>query len=84
MAVNGGAHVLPGHNGPDFFLRWDILPGSSLPQRVKGEGSISIQLRAGEELSSPVERTIGIDQCRRFNQHKETNLISPKTIFIHL
>ncbi len=55
MAVNGSAHVLPSHDGADLFLRWDILPGSSLPQRVEGEGGVTIHLQAGEELSSPAE-----------------------------
>lgn len=60
VAVNGGAHVLPGHDGADLLLRWDILPGSSLPQGVEGEGGVTIHLRTGEELSSPAESELDL------------------------
>lgn len=58
VAVHGGAHVLTSHNGPNLLLRRDVLPGSSLPQRVESEGGVALHLCAGEELSSPVERVI--------------------------
>lgn len=76
MAVNSGAHVLPGHNGADLLLRWDVLPGSSLPQRVEGEGGVTIHLRTREELSSSLERTIWIGQCKRDYTKVRTSFIS--------
>ena len=60
MAVNRGAHVLPGHDGADLLLRRDVLSGSGLPQGVEGEGGVPIHLRAGEELTSPAEREVWI------------------------
>lgn len=56
VTVNGGAHVLPGHDGADLLLGRDVLSGSSLPQGVEGEGGVAIHLRAGEQLASPAEQ----------------------------
>lgn len=44
VTVNRGAHVLPGHDGTDLLLRRDVLSGSSFPQRVEGEGGVTIHL----------------------------------------
>ena len=60
MAVDRGAHVLPGHDGSDLLLRRDVLPTASLPQGVQGEGGVTIHLRSGEELSRPAGREIWI------------------------
>lgn len=55
VAVNRGAHVLPGHDGADLLLRRDVLPGSGLLQGVQGEGGVAVHLRAGQQLPGPAE-----------------------------
>lgn len=64
MAVNGGAHVLSGHDAADLLLRRHVLSGSSIPQRVSGEGSITIHLRAGKQLASPAESNLEMVSVR--------------------
>lgn len=44
MAVDGGAHVLLGQDGPDLFLGRDVLPGPGLPQGLQGESGVPVHL----------------------------------------
>lgn len=53
MAVDGGAHVLLGQDGPDLLLGRDVLPGPGLPQGLQGESGVPVHLRAGAQLPGP-------------------------------
>lgn len=55
VAVDRGAHVLSGHDAADLLLRRHVLPATSLSQRVKREGGVTIHLRARGELVSPAQ-----------------------------
>lgn len=78
MAVNSGAHVLPGHNSPDLLLRRDVLPASGLPQGVEGEGSIPIHLRPREELSGPVVGGLdSVNITETYRLHPSVNAAVP-------